>query len=45
MACSAYRTPSRPDPWTINFPLNVGFVTEDYYQDDEGGFGYVRSAR
>lgn len=27
--------------WTLKFPLNVGFVTEDYYQEDEGGFGYA----
>lgn len=27
--------------FTVNFPLNVGFVTEDYYQEDEGGFGYA----
>lgn len=26
---------------SLSFPLNVGFVTEDYYQEDEGGFGYV----
>ena len=28
-------------PWTIKFPLNVAFVTKNYYQDDEGGFGYA----
>lgn len=26
---------------SLSFPLNVGFVTEDYYVDGEGGFGYV----
>lgn len=30
-------------PVTLDVPLNVGLVTEDYYQDGEGGFGYVSS--
>lgn len=29
-------------PVTLNFPANLAFVTKNYYQDDEGGFGYVQ---
>jgi hypothetical protein len=26
---------------TVKFPANVAFITKNYYQNDEGGFGYV----
>ncbi len=28
-------------PVSLSFPLNVAFLTEDYYVDGEGGFGYA----
>lgn len=28
---------------TFNFPVNVGFVTNGYYQKHQGGFGYVNA--
>ena len=28
-------------PVTLKFPANVAFITKNYYQNDEGGFGYA----
>lgn len=28
-------------PVTVKFPANVAFITENYYVNNEGGFGYV----
>jgi hypothetical protein len=28
-------------PVTLKIPANIAFITKNYYQNDEGGFGYV----